>query len=168
MDRELALSERRAPHPRAGFTLIELVVVMAIMSVLALSVSFSAARMGAGQQSDVAGFSAQFERLYERAIMGRAPLALSLSDRGWQMLRPDDSTPDRWIAVGRVRVLRGEARFETADLTPARRTGAPLLYADLVFLPNGQSTPFRVAFISAQGVTRCTSDGWTGVKCAPD
>lgn len=163
MDRKIDQNQRRGG---GGFTLIELVVVVAIMSVLSISVSFSAGRSGTGAQSDAARFAALHARLYERAIMGRHPLAVSLSETGWQMLQPDKDEAQSWVTVGRSGEFRGEARFQFSDRKFGRRTRGELTTPDLVFLPNGQSTPFEVAFITARMTVDCVSDGWTGLICA--
>ena len=151
-------------HSDQGFSLIEMVIVVAVIAVMSITAVFSAGRRGVSGQSDVARFSAAYERLREAAILSHQPRAMSLNIDGWQVLKPSDRPEAPWVPVGTAQAFRGEVRFPGKTIALSRGGAAPA--PDLVFLPDGQVTPFEVSFISAEFVTRCSGSGWEGMTCA--
>ncbi len=154
---------RGVRHSDQGFSLIELVIVVAVIAVLSVTAVFSVGRSGSRAQSDAARFSAAYVRLREAAILSRQSRAISLSPGQWQVLKPGEGPDAPWVSVGAAQKFRGEVRFAgQAGVLGQMSTGDS---ADLIFLPDGQVTPFDVSFISAKTVTRCTGSGWEGMTC---
>lgn len=144
--------------PRApGFTLIELMVVIAVLSLLTLSATLGVNRPRRAESEDWARFARIHALLREQAVMGQEVLGLRLTPDGYLRLRRDRSG---WLGDG-------------PDATWARPVqvmepfGADSIVA---FLPSGQSTPVRLSFApgaTGSGLeTQCVSDGWGPVTCA--
>jgi prepilin-type N-terminal cleavage/methylation domain-containing protein len=156
--------ERRVSSSDQGFSLIELVIVVAVIAILSITAVFSVGRTGTAAQSDAVRFSAAYARLRDAAILSRQSWAMSLSAQGWQVLRPGDTADEQWVNLGAAQKFRGEVRFQGQTIALLQAGDRPT--ADLIFLPDGQVTPFEVSFISAQSITRCSGSGWEGMACA--
>lgn len=144
----------------AGFSLIELVVVMAVIAILSLSVSLSLSRGKSvgGMPRDAVRMQGQFAALRDSAIHGRRPAALSVIPAGWQVMRMQDGV---WQGAGpRVR-WSGAAVFQRDLSAPLPDGSAP----EVVFLPDGRSTAFSIRFTDRGVVAVCTSDGWAPLEC---
>lgn len=145
----------------AGFSLLEMVVVVAVLAVLSVSVSFAVGRGAAGPGSDATRFADLFARLREAAVLSRHVQAIAVGQGGWQVMTRGDVG---WTTTGRPGQFRSAARFEGAtgplggpDISPA---------PDLYFLPDAQVTPFSVTFIAPGVITRCATDGWADLACS--
>jgi len=149
-----------------GFTLLEMVVVVAVIAVLSVTATFSVAGRSAGE-ADMARFAAAYDRLRDSAILGRAPQAVSIVEDGWQTLSPAGQENGRttWQPSGRAQKFRGQARFEGASGPILPRDLWRDRTPDLFFLPDGQVTPFDVAFIGNGTVRHCRSAGFSGLIC---
>ncbi|EAQ25958.1 GspH/FimT family pseudopilin [Roseovarius sp. 217] len=149
-----------------GFTLLEMVVVVAVMAVLSVTATFSITDRSRGE-GDVIRFAAAYDRLRDAAILGAAPQGLILVPDGWQILRPPapNAPEDGWQPVGRAQKFRGEARFEGPNgaILPREVPRAPK--PDITFLPDGQVSPFEVTFIGNESLSRCRSAGVLGLDC---
>lgn len=139
----------------AGFSLIELLVTVAVLAILAVGVTLSTGRVGSGgaRHSDMALFQDRFEMMRALAIQGRHPRGLELEGGGPQMARLG---VDGWTFADPAR--RWQERVGFAPRFGGATPGAP----DIVFLPNGRSTAFSVSFA---GGARCESNGWAGLTC---
>ena len=144
--------DRRLKRPDAGFTLIELMIVVALLAILTTSVSLSASRPRAGVESDVTRFQAVHDRLRAQAILSRQTLGLQLSDTGYQTLRWDGSG---WKMTG----AEHDWRQEVAVLRPFGQL------APLQFGASGQVTPVEVRFSNSDSSFLCTSNGWAKLSC---
>ncbi|PIE15619.1 MAG: type II secretion system protein GspH [Rhodobacterales bacterium] len=149
-------------HPQSGFSLIELMVVVAIMAVLSISVTFSLGRTGERSAGDAAKFSQLFDSLQETAILARRPVGLLISEQGWQQLQPDQDGI-LWQPTGHSARFQSEARLKTTPPPPRRAEPLP----NVVLLANGQSTAFELAFVSEQNTIICRTNGWEGLQCRP-
>lgn len=147
---------------QAGFTLIELVVCVAILAVLAVGATLAAGRGSAAAESDAARFRRLWEESRDLAIREQSRRGLTLGPRGITLSRLD---PGGWSAGDTPVPLRASAVLRRAAAEPPPSPGAP----DIVLLANGRSTAFSVSFGASDGTPgqRCRSDGWTGLTCAP-
>ncbi len=153
-------------HSDQGFSLIEMVIVVAVIAVMSITAVLSVGRSGATSQSDAARFSAAYARLREAAILSHQARAMFLGPGQWQVLKPSDDGPAQWLPVGAAQQFRGEVRFQGKTIALGQGGATPT--PDLIFLPDGQVTPFEVSFIAAKSVTRCSGSGWEGMTCAGD
>ncbi|WP_417733685.1 prepilin-type N-terminal cleavage/methylation domain-containing protein [Roseovarius sp.] len=158
--------ERIGPASEYGFTLLEMVIVVAVIAVLSITATFSVTQRKGGE-SDVLRFGAAYDRLRDAAILGHEPRGVALVPEGWQVLLPPrPGAPDEgWQPIGRAQKFRGEVRFQSASgqiiPTELARVAGP----DLVFLPDGQVTRFDISFITNGTVMRCYSAGLNGLAC---
>lgn len=152
MTPHLIRRQKTRAYMQAGVTLIELLVVITVMASLAVGVSLSAGRSVAPGESDLA----RFRNAYE--------LARSLAVHGMQrrgvLISADGSRSARWVAGDWVIAKRLQPwRNRVSYLVEGRRPGPET--PNIIFLPNGQTSAFVISFAQA----RCSSDGWTGLRC---
>lgn len=157
---------RIAPGGEAGFTLLEMVVVVAVIATLSISATFAVSTRDSAE-ADVTRFAAAYVRLRDRAILGQSAQGIAIVPEGWQTLAPapPGAEAEGWQAIGTVQKFRGEVRFEGADgpFFPRELSLEPV--PDLLFLPDGQVTPFEVTFIANERLSRCRSTGFAGLDC---
>lgn len=145
--------ERRVnTESTAGFTLIELMIVMTVLAILTTSITLSASRPRDGNASDWGRFSTLYARLQDQAVLSRQLLGLSVTEDGYQRLRWAGGD---WQTLGD----RVAWRDEVVLMEPFSRL------APLEFAPSGQVTQMRVRFKSGEVVRICQSDGWGAVSC---
>lgn len=160
----------RPPVP--GFTLIELVAVMTVLSILALALvvgTGAGSLMGRDRDSAAGSAARSLESAVStaraRAFHTRVPHGLLPQPEGWQMLvRDRDAGGWRGAGAGRATgltwIIDGTAHFPTPPL--ADTSPRPLV----VFASDGRATPFTVDFHAAPDGFRCTTDGWEVLQCA--
>lgn len=142
-----------ARGPR-GFTLVELMIVVAVLSALAGAVTLSVARPGGGAAlSDAARFEALHRRLRSEAVLSRQVLGLRVGPEGY--------APLRW--TGRDWAPSGAAQAWQGAVTNLRGFDPE---APLVFAPSGQVTPVRLRFEAEGAVRVCATAGWQAAACA--
>ncbi len=149
----------------AGFSLVEVMIVVAVLSVLSVAAGLSVGRTGPGQEGDAQGFAAVYESKRLAAILARHPQALALTDTGWTPLEIDPEVPGAWRAAGPERALAGAWRDGATGAPLRGAVAGAAAQADLVFLPDGQTTPVDMRFIARAGEMRCTGDGWGALAC---
>lgn len=153
MERELT------PSPESGVTLIELVIVVAVMATLAVGVTLAAGRPGTGAGDDRALFRAQFDTARALAVLEGRRRGLAITPQGRQAMALG---PQGWDALGPRQGWAGPVDFQVTERRADLRRGAARGTAPQIeLLPNGRSTAFVIRF----GTTRCHSDGWTGLRC---
>lgn len=168
-----SLTERATRGTRAaGFTLIELVVVMTIVSVLALTLivgSGADSLFGRERNSEAASAARNFEQAINRArqtaFHTRLPFGVMPKPDGWLLLQRDREAGG-WRAFaegsapGMAWIIDGTTHFPAPlppDTPPLPR---------VVLASDGRSTPFSAEFHSGQDRFRCQSDGWEALQCA--
>lgn len=153
----------RLRHDRtAGFTLLEMVVVVAVMATLTLAATLSVGRRAG--PSDAAHFAGAYRGLMDAALLGQEARGLRVMPAGWQVLRP--VAPGKgWQASGPVQKFRDAVVFEGADgpILARERPDPPV--PDLVFLPDGKLTPVTVRFTSGGRVMVCRAVPLSGLDC---
>lgn len=147
------MDDRIARHDQ-GFSLIELVVTVAVISVLAVGVTLVATR-DKPVETDAEQFAGRYMMLRQLAVQGQERLGLAITPRSSQIFRRKG---EDWQAEGREALWRERAVFRSL------RPNAPANEPEIVFLSNGQTSPFEITFGRAPAIT-CASDGWTGVSC---
>lgn len=142
----------------SGFTLIELMVVVAVLSVLAVGAGLVASRGGkSAATTDLQRFERHIQTARARALQGRQVRGLFVTTRGFQ---PTVETVDGWDKSQREIRWRGGVTLQLG----AHRQGPKTPH--IVLLPDGRVSPFTLSF-APDGSRRivCRSDGSAGVSC---
>ncbi|MCP5074292.1 MAG: prepilin-type N-terminal cleavage/methylation domain-containing protein [Rhodobacteraceae bacterium] len=146
-----------------GFSLVELVIVIAVLSTLTVAALLSLRIAAPGTSGDAKHLLTLFDNQRELAVHGQMQRGLDISQTGLSIWRKDGARLD-WKALG------GEHRWDNTAFTtvfgrssnPARGSYGP----NIVFFTDGSTTVFEVAFVSGGDRTICKSDGWTALTCA--
>lgn len=149
---------RGAQGPQAGFSLLELMVSVAVLAVLAVGVGLATGRGVAGPERDADRFRRAVEQNRALAILGRETRGLSVTPEGLRLLRRGETG---WTAA----VLHGWSG--RVSLVPAGSVSLPGT-PDILFHPDGRSSGFAAVFSGRGPSWRCTSDGWSEMTCAAD
>ena len=155
------------PVPQdAGFTLIELAVVVTILAILSVGIgaSMSFARLTPQADDDLILFEERLAQLQAQAVYKQTPQGLRITNTGWQIQR-FDPTAHTWDKGGRVTRWKNAVFFQKSPL--AKRGGNRRQSPDIVLLPDGRSTPFEITFTHNSTSIQCRNDGWTGLRCDP-
>lgn len=165
MDAQL---RRRGRGGGRGFTLVELLVVIAVLAVLAVAVTLNGAfaRGGSAAERAAAGFDRALALARDRALALRATQGLAPLVDGWQLMAPD---PDGsgWVAAGAPGAAPGAAW--TVAGQPFRPVAGAAPEAPVVlFLPDGRGTAFALRLPDGAGGLACRSDGWEAPRCGRD
>ena len=142
--------DRRLNQDR-GFSLIELMIAVAVLAILSTTVVMSVSRPQSGSQSDLVRFQKAYERVRRDAIISREVTALAITAAGYQRL----VWRDGWQDLG----ARVNWKGEVSVLQPFDRD------APIEFTPSGQVTALRIQFLENDQTTMCVSDGWEPLKC---
>jgi prepilin-type N-terminal cleavage/methylation domain-containing protein len=147
----------------SGFSLLEMVVVVAVLATLTVAATLSIGRRaGSG---DAARFVAAYRGLMDAALLGQEARGLRLMPGGWQVLRPE-GPGQGWQGSGPVQPFRDAVAFEGAEGPILPRPDLDPPEPDLVFLPDGKLTPVTVSFAAGGSVTLCRSVPLSGLDCA--
>ncbi|GAB4267536.1 MAG: hypothetical protein Kow0013_17580 [Pararhodobacter sp.] len=149
----------------AGFTLVELLVVVTIVSILAVGVWVrGSGLLGRSAASAAQRFVMDVERLRDGALLGRVQTGLYPLAGGWQRARRDPE--GRWHPEGRVVEAGGAALswwVAGAPFLPPLTRPVPGQLPAITFATDGGGRAFAVQF--GPGGPRCATDGWGTPTC---
>ena len=140
------------PDPQTGFTLIELMVVVAILALLTTTLTLSVNRPQSTDLTDARRFEAVHAQLRNQAIMSGQILGLRMDGAGFQRLR----WQAEWQALGDVAAWRRTVQvMEPLDLR-----------SPVQFAPSGQASAVHLRFETGSGTQICRGDGWAELTCS--
>lgn len=138
-----------------GFSLVELVVVITILSVLTATVGLSFGAADRGRRSDADMLRLLDAQLRDGALFGGQVVGVRMTSSGAEPLRAGD---DGWITDGTAVEWRSSAEWVT-------KPGPDRSETIIAYLPDGRNTAFSVTFNTNRGRVICSSDGWYPVTC---
>jgi len=174
----------------AGFTLVELLVAIAVLAVLALGASLALPRGAPPAESDMALFQRQFEQMRQLAITGQSSRGLRITPQGLQLARRQASaqtalldSPEahsakaseplpRWHLSARQQRWQGRVQFISQNSAGRAPIGSAA--PDIQLLADGRSSAFIIRFFPRSGSAStgtgaqrasCRNDGHTGLIC---
>lgn len=138
------------PAGSRGFTLLELLVVVSIVSVLTTVAGLSVTLNRPAPDNDPARFSAIYDRARHLAVAEGRIVGLRLTGAGAQIMRRE---ANGWVADGDAIAWDGAARIDGARL--------------IVLWPSDQADPVLLEFPGNGGPTiRCAAPGTGRMRCA--
>ena len=133
-----------------GFTLLELLVVVTIVSVMTAVAGLSVTLARPAPESDSARFVALFNGARHLAVAEGRVVALRLSPQDAQRMRREDG---QWVPDGPPVTWQGTAMINGERM--------------VVVWPSDQSDPLQVEFRPRSGKpVRCTLSGVGGATCS--
>jgi type II secretion system protein H len=138
----------------AGFSLIELTVVVAILSILSVSVSLTL--RGRPATADATKFTRAYDLARSKAIHSGQRHGLVVARQSFSAAH---FLGGQWETSAQEQAFDGAA---TVRVVNAPVSDAPTL----VFLPTGQTTAFEIDFSTAQNRQTCRTDGWAPLSCS--
>ena len=155
---------------RAGFSLIELVVVTTIISVLSLGLVIGAGARDVMDGNRADGPERRARALEEavsatrdQALLMRRLHALKPRVDGWEILRRERG---QWHEAASASG-DGQIRWNIEGLPflPLAELSASDIAPPVLFLEDGRVTTFAATFGASGGVIHCATDGWEAFRC---
>ncbi|MDA7426916.1 prepilin-type N-terminal cleavage/methylation domain-containing protein [Primorskyibacter aestuariivivens] len=149
----------------AGFSLIELLVVVAILAVLAVSVQIAVPSGRLAHAEDRATLANLMKRQHQKAVFTGVSQGIAL-DRG--ALQPLRLAGDRWRTDGSPVSLQGAVVLRGDRPDPEFDGAAGSWRPDILLSPNGDVNAFIAVFRktgAGGGVLNCDPDLLEGLSC---
>ena len=144
-----------------GFSLIELMIVVAVLSILSVGATLAVGQRARTGAADVTTLRTLYGTLRSEAVLSGQALQLRITPG---TLSVWTRTPEGdWARRGPDRILRG-----TAD--PVGGYGAvtdPDGAVQITLLPDRRSSAFDVRLESPAASWVCTANGWEPLQCDP-
>ena len=153
---DVPLGHRRG---EAGFSLLELMAVVAILSVLTVGAMLALGRPAPGPGRDAATLETLFREMRQIAVQGQRPVGLDLTQQGW---RRADPVPGGWTRAGREVAWAGPVGI--VALPPAPRPGSAEP-PTVIFLRDGRVTPVTLQLGPSGTGVACATDGFAPFRC---
>lgn len=128
----------------AGFSLIEMMVVVAIVSVLAVSAGLALSRPRSSPTDEARALERAVAQAAALAVLADRPYALALSPDGW--VTETAPTPGAWSEVPGSRHALASGRLVVSDQSGTAR---------LVLLPDGRISELRVTIETGDAAAAC-------------
>ncbi len=142
------------PSDQKGFTLLELLVVVTILTVMTTVAGLSVTLSRPSANTDAARFAALFDDARQQAVAEGRVVGLRVSEDQAQPMRREGGA---WVPDGDAIDWRG----------PVRIDGAPSAERLIVLWPSDQSDPVQLDFAQgSEGTHRCTVTGIGGALCS--
>ena len=155
----IAVRDGDAPAPGAGFTLVEMMVVVVVIGIVATLVTVN---LGGDSARDLAReakrLAGALEHAQALAQWQSETLGVSADGRGYRFWRRDGARPlDRAHRRRRARAAHARRRDDASrrNATPARRWRPT---RSCRFVPSGRNEPYAFALASAAGIVVVAGD----------
>lgn len=144
----------------AGFSLLELLVVIAVLAVLTVSIGLSASTGDPKSRlaDDADRLVSVFNQLQTAAVLSQTRKGLEITQNDWRVMH-FNNIDGNWD--GDERAIRWNGTASILVTTAKDTAFDPLI----ILMPDGRHTPFAVTFVNGGESRLCASDGWAGIQC---
>lgn len=141
-------------NKRAGFTLIEVLIVLVIVAVITAVAVLAFGHFGQGRREKIIleQFSATINAVQQQAIFTPMALGLGITEKGYQYYQytPDEKEGGKWTPIASIALTHPtifahvfEVHVDQVAAFDSNAEAAP----SILFLPSGFVTPFQVRFV---------------------
>lgn len=146
--------------PESGFSLVELMIVVAVLSILSLGAVLALNLRDPRGARDVAWLERTFATAQREAILTRQQARFAIGERGVTRLVADPETAD-WVASGAETPLNGLVIAALGYGTLRRDDGSLMV----TLLPDGRTSAFDLRIEAGRQLWTCAADGWGDFAC---
>ena len=144
--------------PQSGFSLVELMIVVAVFSLLSLGAVLAINLRDPRGSRDVAWLEQTFATARREAILTRREARFAISPTGVTRMAPGE---DGWQPAGGESALDGLVTA-TAGYGALRDDLGRVIVA---LLPDGRTSAFDLRLEAGRQVWTCAADGWGALAC---
>ncbi|WP_417525322.1 pilus assembly FimT family protein [Marinovum sp.] len=146
--------------PESGFSLVELMIVVTVLSILSLGAVLALNLRDPQGARDVAWLERTFATTQREAILTRQQARLAIGARGVTRLMPDAETAD-WVASDAETPLDALVIATPGYGAQLRDDGSLMV----TLLPDGRTSAFDLRLEAGRQLWSCAADGWGGFAC---
>ena len=144
--------------PQSGFSLVELMIVVAVLSILSLGAVLAINLRDPRGSRDVAWLEQTFATARREAILTRREARFAISPTGVTRMAPGEGG---WQPEGAESALDGLVTA-TAGYGALRDDLGRVIIA---LLPDGRTSAFDLRLEAGRQVWTCAADGWGALAC---